>query len=175
MRFPPLCILLLTVVFGSACAYQPNSDFTLYLVRHAEKKTDEGEDPGLTNAGEFRAHQLAEMLQYREIKRIWSTDYKRTRDTVIPTASRLKIEFNLYDPRDLPAFARQLLKDGDNALVAGHSNTTPELTRLLCHCEVSDMDDLEYDLLFVVTVSEDETKVEILKQSSLSERWVRPE
>ena len=175
MRFPTLFIMLLIVVLGSACAYQPDSDFTLYLVRHAEKKTDEGKDPGLTNAGNFRAHQLAELFQYRDIERIWSTDYKRTRETVIPTASRLKIEFNLYDPRELPTFAKQLLEDGDNALIAGHSNTTPELTRLLCHCEINDMDELEYDLLFAVTVSGDETKVEILKQSSLSERWVRPE
>jgi phosphohistidine phosphatase SixA len=175
MRFTPLFILLLIVVSASACANQPDSDFTLYLVRHAEKRTDEGKDPDLTNAGKFRAHQLAELFQHRDIKRIWSTDYKRTRETVIPMAARLKIKFNLYDPHDLPAFARQLLEDGDNALIAGHSNTTPELTRLLCHCEINDMDDLEYDLLFVVTVTGDQTKVETLKQSSLSARWVRPQ
>jgi broad specificity phosphatase PhoE len=172
MRFPALFILLLFVGIGSASASQPQDDFTLYLVRHAEKQTDQGKDPGLTNAGKFRAHQLAELFQYKDIERIWSTDYKRTRETIIPTVSRLKMKFYLYDPHDLPAFAKQLLDDGNNALVVGHSNTTPELTRLLCHCEISDMDDMEYDLLFVVTVSGDETKVEILRQSSLSERWV---
>ena len=173
MRFSALLILLLVVDIGNAGTPQPDGDFKLYLVRHAEKQADAGKDPGLTNAGMFRAHQLVKLFQYRDIENIWSTDYKRTRDTVIPLVTTLKSKMKLYDPHDLPAFANRLLEDGMNALIAGHSNTTPDLTRLLCECDISDMDDSEYDLLFVVSVSGDETNVEILKQSSLWERWVR--
>ena len=73
----------------------------------------------------------------------------------------------MYDPRDLPALAGQLLENRVNALVVGHSNTTPDLARLLCQCDISDMDESEYELLFVVSVTGDETKVEILRQTSL--------
>jgi len=170
MRISALLILLLIIGVGSTSANQPESNFKLYLVRHAEKQTDEGNDPGLTDAGKFRAYQLTEWFQYKDIKSIWSTDYKRTRDTVIPLVHTLNLQINLYDPRDLPALANQLLENRSNALIAGHSNTTPELTRLLCQCDVSDMDDSEYDLLFVVSVFGSETKLEVLMQSSLSER-----
>lgn len=173
MRVSTVLILLLTLSIGNAGANQPDGDFKLYLVRHAEKQADAGEDPGLTDAGRFRAHQLVKLFRYRDIENIWSTDYQRTRDTAATLAATLKLEMKLYDPYDLPALSNRLLEDRRNALIVGHSNTTPDLTRLLCRCDISDMDDSEYDLLYVVTVSGDETNVEILKQSSLWERWVR--
>lgn len=173
MRVTALLILILAVISCSAGVAQPDDHFKLYLVRHAEKQTDQGKDPGLTNAGIFRAHQLVKLFQYRDIESIWSTDYKRTRDTATPLVTTLNSKMKLYDPRDLSAFADRLLEDRRNSLIVGHSNTTPDLTRLLCQCDIIDMDESEYDLLFVVTVSEDETNVEILKQSSLWERWVR--
>lgn len=173
MRSPTLLILLLLLSTGSAVASQPGGDFELYLIRHAEKQADDGKDPGLTDDGRFRAHQLVKLFQYRDIERIWSTDYKRTRDTATPLVAALKLEMKIYDPHDLPALASLLLEDSKNALVVGHSNTTPDLARLLCQCDIGDMDDSEYDLLYVVSVSGDETNVEILKQSSLWERWVR--
>ena len=73
-------------------------------------------------------------------------------------------------PGDLPALANELLEDRNNALIVGHSNTTPDLTRRLCQCDISDMDESEYDLLFVVSVFGGETKVETLRQSLLFER-----
>ena len=83
---------------------------------------------------------------------------------------RRGLELTLYDPRDLPTLAEKLLGNRDNALIVGHSNTTPDLTRLLCQCDISDMDESEYDQLYVVSVLRDETKVEILRQSLLFER-----
>ena len=173
MRLCTLLILIFAMGIGNAEVPQPDTDFKLYLLRHAEKQVDEGKDPGWTNAGQFRAHQLVKLFQYRGIESIWSTDYKRTRDTVMPLVNTLQSGFKLYDPHDLPEIANQLLKDRKNALIVGHSNTTPDLTRLLCQCDMGDMDESEYDLLFVVSVLGSETKVEILKQSSLWERWVR--
>jgi len=170
MRVRILLILLITVVIGSACAAQPDSNYTLYLVRHAEKKADGGKDPELTDAGIYRSRQLAKWLQDKDIREIWSSDYQRTRDTAEPLVSSLGLKLNLYDPGDLPTFAGELLGDRKSALIVGHSNTTPDLTRLLCQCDISDMDESEYDQLFVVSVLRGETKVEILRQSSIFER-----
>ena len=165
-----LLILLLTLGIGSACTTQTDDSFTLYLVRHAEKQADGGEDPGLTDAGIYRSEQLAKWLQDKDIREVWSSDYQRTRDTAEPLVSALGLEMTLYDPRDLPALSEELLGNRDNALIVGHSNTTPDLTRLLCQCDISDMDESEYDQLYVVSVQRGETTVEISRQSLLFER-----
>lgn len=165
-----LLILLFTLGAGSACTTQPDDSFTLYLVRHAQKQANQGRDPELTDAGIYRSEQLARWLEDKNVGKIWSSDYKRTRDTAGPLVSVLGLKLTLYDPGDLPALAGKLLGNRDNALIVGHSNTTPDLTRLLCECDISDMDESEYDLLFVVTVQRGEATVEILKQSSVFER-----
>jgi phosphohistidine phosphatase SixA len=170
MQVRVLLILLLSMGIGCACTIQPDNNFTIYLVRHAEKQAIEDKDPGLTDAGSYRSGQLANWLRDKGIRRIWSSDYQRTRDTAGPLVSTLGLELNLYDPRDLPELADELLDDRHNALIVGHSNTTPDLTRLLCQCDISDMDESEYDQLFVVSVLRGETKVETLSQSLLFAR-----
>jgi len=170
MRVRILLMLLLTLGVGSACTAQPDNNFTLYLVRHAEKQATEDKDPGLTDAGRYRSGQLAKWLQDKDVRKIWSSDYQRTRDTAGPLVSTLGLDLTLYDPRDLPALADQLLANRDNALIVGHSNTTPDLTRLLCQCKISDMAESEYDQLYVVSVLKGETKVELLEQSLLFKR-----
>jgi phosphohistidine phosphatase SixA len=103
----------------------------IYLVRHAEKITDGSHDPRLTALGEERARNLAVMLRSAGIERIFSSDFERTRATAAPLASRLGLAVEIYDPKALESLAFKLLKLEDNALVVGHSNTTPELTELM--------------------------------------------
>jgi phosphohistidine phosphatase SixA len=115
----------------------------------------------------FRSEQLADWFQDKDIREIWSSDYRRSRETAEPLLSRLGLKLTLYDPRDLPALARDLLDKRNNALVVGHSNTTPELARLLCGCVISDMDESEYDRLIVVTVTDGKKQIETLIQNTL--------
>jgi len=103
----------------------------IYLVRHAEKVTDGSKDPELTGVGRQRAVNLAVVLKSAKIEGIFSSDYKRTRETAAPLAKALDLEMELYDPGDLESLAAQLLKLRSNALVVGHSNTTPELADLM--------------------------------------------
>jgi phosphohistidine phosphatase SixA len=170
MRFGGLLPILLACTIASAFAGGAggaNDHYTLYLVRHAEKLADDGDDPGLTTEGLHRSQQLANWLHDRGVTDIWSSDYRRSRDTAGPLASALGRELMLYDPHDLPALATELRKNGRNALVVGHSNTTPELARLLCECLVSDMDDSDYDQLMLIAVSESERRLEVLSQQLL--------
>jgi hypothetical protein len=60
-----------------------------------------------------------------------------------------------------------LRENRHNALVVGHSNTTPDLARLLCVCLIGDMDDSDYDQLFVISISAEGTQVEVLSQGAL--------
>jgi len=103
----------------------------IYLVRHAEKVKDDSKDPELTQVGHQRATNLADMLRSAGIKTIYSSDYTRTRDTAAPLAEHLGLELQIYDPKALEPFATALLELQENALVIGHSNTTPELAELM--------------------------------------------
>ncbi len=164
MRSPVILILLACCLVACATTPGAKDNFTLYLVRHAEKQADGSRDPELTEAGTLRAENLAGWFEDKDIRNIWSSDYKRTRDTAKPTLSRLDLKLKIYDPRDLPALSESLLSNQNNALIVGHSNTTPELARLLCDCEIEDMDDSEYDRLIVVSIVDGKPHANILRQ-----------
>ena len=159
-------LLILLTVFMAEVGFAADKDdtFTLYLVRHAEKQSDGTSDPDLTMAGTDRAQKLASWLQDKDIADVWSSDYKRTRGTAAPLLKELGFDLIIYDPGKLPALAEQLLGNSNNAFVVGHSNTTPDLARLLCKCAIADMDESEYDRLIVISVAGEEVKVETLRQ-----------
>lgn len=167
MRSRILVLALLVCVTAVAGTGNADDQYKLYLVRHAEKLPDDGDDPGLTDAGKQRSAQIAGWLRDKGITDIWSSDYLRSRDTAAPLAAMLGSELKLYDPRDLPALVGDLRVSRHNALIVGHSNTTPDLARLLCTCFVSDMDDSDYDQLIVVSVSGDDSSLEVLSQDAL--------
>jgi len=169
-------LILILLLCSTAVAGTGNADdrYTLYLVRHAEKLPDDGDDPGLTEAGKQRSAQMSGWLLDKDITDIWSSDYRRSRDTAAPLVAMLESELKLYDPHDLPSLARNLRNNRHNALVVGHSNTTPDLARLLCVCYVRDMDDTDYDQLIVVSVSDEDTRVEVLSQEALFLTPARP-
>jgi phosphohistidine phosphatase SixA len=167
MRIRILLLLLLTGCVANTNVGSPDAVYTLYLVRHAEKQAGGGSDPFLTPAGINRSEQLAAWLQDKDIRDIWSSDYNRSRATAGPLVSGTGLALSLYDPRDLPALAGDLLDRRRNALVVGHSNTTPELARLLCRCVIADMDESEYDRLIVISMTDGQAKVETLTQNTL--------
>ena len=103
----------------------------VYLLRHGEKDTLPEGDPALSAAGQQRAEQLARVLQDVPVSRIYSTDYRRTRQTVAPLAAQKNLPVLIYNPRDLPGAAAALCREVGVAVVAGHSNTTPTLVALL--------------------------------------------
>ncbi len=115
---------------GAAKAPSAHPTAVIYLVRHGETV---GQGPGrrLSPVGRKRAEALAARLADAGIERIYTTDFLRTRETAAPTAERLGLEPELYDPSDLAAFAAELRRRGETALVVGHSDTTPQLVRLL--------------------------------------------
>ena len=167
MRLRILLFLLACCFIGNATATGKDSGYTLYLVRHAEKQADGSRDPALTETGKKRSEQLAVWFQKKDITEIWSSDYKRTRDTARPLLTRLDLELSIYDPGNLPGLVKELLHKKRTALIVGHSNTTPELARLLCGCFIEDMDESEHDRLIVVSVTDTETQVKTLQQNHL--------
>lgn len=118
------------------------------VVRHGEKFSDT--DERLTEAGQARAQLLAKMLKDSGITAIFSTDTDRTRGTVQPLATALKMQVRIYD--NPVALIETLRRDHANGvvLVAGHSNSVPAILKLLgCAGDIT-IEAQEYDNLFVV-------------------------
>lgn len=133
----------------------PAAAADIYLVRHAEKTLDASQDPELTDSGRQRAANLANMLRSTEIRHVFSTDFRRTRDTAAPLAGLLGVEIEIYDPDELEAFAHRLQQLDANALVVGHSNTTPALVELLGGDRGTPIEEnWEYDRLYLVRIED---------------------
>jgi phosphohistidine phosphatase SixA len=125
----------------------------VYLVRHAEK-ADTGKDPELTDIGKERAEELSRFLKDAGITNIWTTDYKRTRETAGPIAARTRVKVEVYDPAKLGEFATKLKSMPGRHLVVGHSNTTPGLVQALGGDPGQPMPDSEYDRFYIVTLGQ---------------------
>lgn len=145
--------LIILITFTWISPVSAGDDGTVFfIVRHAEK-TSALEDPALSPAGIDRANALALMLKDSGITAIHSTDYKRTRQTVAPLVERTGLATRLYDPVEPEALLRKLLEEGGRHVIAGHSNTVPEIVQLLGGDPGSAIDEKgEFDRLYIVTL-----------------------
>lgn len=150
-------LLLLTLTLITTSNYA-NAETTIYLVRHAEKITNsDTKDPELTAIGKFRAQNIAKQLSQVGITEIYSTQFKRTLQTAKPLANFLNFEIKDYDPSKLVEFAKQVQTMQGHILIVGHSNTTPKLTSLLSGQKIKLIAEDEYDNLYQVIITEQQT------------------
>jgi phosphohistidine phosphatase SixA len=135
---------------GAPATATPSADAArVLLVRHAEAVAGVS-DPELTAAGERRAAALADLLADEGIDRVLATDTRRARATAQPIAERLGLAIEIYDPRRLGDLAEALRAGEGTVLVVGHSNTTPELVRLLGGDPGEPIGESEHDRLYRV-------------------------
>lgn len=144
-------MVMLYLLLAAQAAPPPT---TIYVVRHAEKA--KGDNPPLTEAGQIRAASLADVLRDIDLDAVFTTDLCRTAQTVDATAhaADLPLQTVRVADVDLAACMPKLtarptplelsgdpmhtlvaqLRDlplGSQALVAGHSNTIPDLLEAL--------------------------------------------
>ena len=146
-----LSLLALVIFLGT----QAQESTTFILVRHAEKAADDPRDPNLSEEGQQRAVALMNLLERSELTAIYSTPYKRTRNTVAPLAKKLNIEITDYSPSDPKGLMSSLLEKhkGGTVLISGHSNTTPFLANvLLGEQKYEQYDDSDYGNILIITV-----------------------
>lgn len=129
---------------------------TFILVRHAEKVDDGTKDPVLSNEGKLRAKRLAAHLNNTSLTAIYSTPYYRTRSTVKNIAESHNLVIQAYEPFSEEVLDSMLESNrGGIILISGHSNTTPHLVnRLIGKEKIEQLDESDYDNLFIVTVTE---------------------
>jgi 2,3-bisphosphoglycerate-dependent phosphoglycerate mutase len=128
----------------------------VFLVRHAEKATDtKSDDPPLTLAGASRAEALGRLLEKSGVSAIYATELKRTQLTVAPLAQKLGQKILVVSSKDPKLLARRLASShaGATVLVAGHSNTIPEVLKELGVKDPPPIADEAYGDLFIVAIA----------------------
>ena len=126
---------------------------TVYIVRHAEKVDAPGDpDPALSEAGEARAAQLADVLRDAHPVLVLTSPMQRTRLTAAPTAdyhsaSSEAVSLEGGGAAHVAATVARVraLPEDAVVLVVGHSNTVPAIARALGYAEAADMPECEYD------------------------------
>lgn len=131
----------------------------IYLVRHAEKVPDGSRDSALTDKGKARACFLAGFFAGKGLTEVRSTEYRRTMGTAKPVARALGIPLSIYDPAELPVLAMDLKHRDGVPLIVGHSDSTPQLARLLGARDVEDMEDREYDRVIEIVYEDGEAQM----------------
>ncbi len=144
--FRQFATLLAVTLCLVGCVSIESSVSEVYLLRHAEKQA--GADPGLTAAGVARANHVAALLAGKNIDLVFSTDYKRTRDTAKPIAARADVSLELYDPRDAKPVIDRIRSTPGVYVIVGHSNTVPDLVTQLGGDAGQPIADSEYHRLY---------------------------
>jgi len=148
----------------TASASKEGVTTTYYLIRHAEKDRSDPSNgnPELTPEGIERARKWAQYFENIKIDQIYSTDFSRTMQTAAYVASQKQVMIESYDPFDLYNENFKTLTKGSNVLVVGHSNTTPQFVNVIIEKDkYVDIPDDENGMLFMVTLANDTTNVQL--------------
>lgn len=128
---------------------------TFVLVRHAEKATEGGGDPELTPEGAKRAAAFAALFRNASVDAIYTTDYKRTRNTVTPLADEKHLAVNTYASMKTADLEGLVTKyNGGTIMIAGHSNTIPGIANeLIGERRFKQFADDDYGNIIVISVT----------------------
>ncbi|MGC2238740.1 MAG: histidine phosphatase family protein [Pyrinomonadaceae bacterium] len=155
-------------LFLLANLYAQNGEITYILLRHAEKDTSPAAnkaDVDLTQQGRERAVRFFETVREYKPEQIFSTIFRRTRETVTPLAQNLNPDYRLmiqtYDYAEIEEFAERLLKlDAKTIVVVGHNNTTPQLANLLIKQEkYATLPETEYGKIWIIKIKRKKGKM----------------
>ena len=129
---------------------------TVYLVRHAEKKTDTS-DSDLTVAGQKRAKDLARTLRSVKLDVCISSQFKRTQQTATPAAKAANLTLVKRKAGQEAELATEFKKDfvGKTILFVGHSDTVPTMLKNLGAKKVPSIGESDFDNLFLLRIRDD--------------------
>lgn len=145
-------LLLVLLAWGVLSA----STTTIYVLRHAETSSGDGQDPSLSLAGELRAERLSQVFGHRgkglALDGMLVSEYRRTQETARPLANALGIPVIVVDGADPDDVASRALQEfrGGRVLIIGHSNTVPAIVESLSGHPVPAMGEADYGTVYVV-------------------------
>jgi len=157
-----VCVLGLSLpAFGQST----EAPTVVMVFRHAEPVMpamgqERDPDPSLNEAGQQRAEALIETVAEAGVTAIYSSQLKRTQETVAPLAAHLGLDVTTVEiSRDNLAtyptmVAELILADhrGETVVVVNHSNTVPLIVEALGGAPVPEITEDEFDHFIVVVV-----------------------
>ncbi len=156
--------LLLTIFL--VFSIPENDCSTFYLIRHAEKvRTNKSDrDPKLNEKGILRALNWKEYFLDKDITKIYSTNYKRTLETVKPFQEAIGLATILYSPSSIDYKDFISSNKGEIVLVVGHSNTIPNFVNELINDQVyAQIEDLNNSNLYIVNLCDSSVSHRLIK------------
>jgi broad specificity phosphatase PhoE len=128
---------------------------TIFLIRHADITVSNNPDPSLNAAGQARAQELVHVLGQETLAAIYASEFRRTRETVHPLAQHLGVTVGVINSADVNALVQDIRSHhiGKRVLVAGHSNTIPQIISSFGGGQIPNIQPTEFDRLFVVTTT----------------------
>jgi broad specificity phosphatase PhoE len=163
LRYTLLACCLLFTAVHPALAQDADKTTVVIVIRHAEKASDQGSDPELTDKGTRRAQALIEAVGDAAVSAIYSSQFKRTQDTVAPLAEHHGVPITTMEVSgaSLKTYPQQLADDllqnhrGETVVVVNHSNTVPLIVGALGGAAVPPITEEEYDDFFIVIIPAD--------------------
>jgi len=156
-----IVVIYTAIAICLAWFFESQATTTLIFVRHAEKAESPADNPGLSEAGQRRAAELARQLVDADVvsgvgvDAVYSTSYRRTVETAKPVADALDLPVLTYDAADTEAVISTIVREykGKIVLVVGHSNTVPELiANMGASKDVPPIAENEFDNIYLVTI-----------------------
>jgi phosphohistidine phosphatase SixA len=151
----PFRSILLLICLSGASTGLWAQDTTVVVLRHAERQSLLDADSPLTEAGLRRAQALAPLLAGFQPGTLYTSDLKRTQQTLAPLAAKLGLA-PLARPKDgSEALAAEILRErrGQTVIVCWHHDLVKKLVRGLGVKGPLPYWSLDtYDRLWIVTV-----------------------
>jgi 2,3-bisphosphoglycerate-dependent phosphoglycerate mutase len=158
-------LIALTLAIMSASQSISAQTKTIILVRHAEKADATSQDPELSAEGKQRAERLVKVAGKYKPGAFYSTNFKRTRDTLAPLAAKRKQTVAIYDARKPAELLDLIIKSKiKRHIVAGHSNSVPGLANFIGKKDVfKNLDESEYGVIWIIRMKSGQiVKTEVL-------------
>ena len=160
-------ILILLMVLLGQQTVSAQKTLKVWVVRHAEKMTDnpKDRDPQLSPIGMDRAEALKKYLGGKRVDSIFATNYKRTKLTGFPLADKIGINVKTYTVENQKELAKQLIANakGKKILIIGHSNTVLDVIEAFGgEKPIKELiEDYDYDYIFALTIKGDKVTVKV--------------
>ncbi|WP_148869674.1 SixA phosphatase family protein [Tenacibaculum adriaticum] len=139
---------------------------TYYLIRHAEKDDSDATNtnPDLNQTGLDRAKNWAKVFAPVNLDAVYSTDFRRTKQTAKPTADSKKLPTYAFDTTRMYDSGFKYNTSGKSVLIVGHSDTTPQLANIMLGEEkYPTIEENNSGNLYIVTVTKNKTTCVLLK------------
>ena len=164
-------LIILTILFLS-CNLPDDDCVEVYLIRHAEKDRSDplNKNPHLSEKGIERSLLWNGYFENKEVNSIYSTNYNRTIETVLPVSIAKGIKPIIYSASNINYESFLKKEKGNTVLVVGHSNTIPGFVNKLIEDDYyKQINDTVNSNLYIVKKCSEEISHYVIQIDSLQD------